>query len=767
MSHASCNCCPSGSVVNGELDLGLVPDSSAAATVNTAILNYYFANAASNDRPLFLPGKRYYINDEIVVPQLNGAMVLLGVGGLTMAYTQSAGAPRWAANTILTWVGLKRGQMGGEAKAMFRVNGAMCKMQGISLEGAEVLTGGVNNYPVGDDRVAYGIVIQHPDNPGDHSGKSMYRDLAFRFMNTGIYISYDTQETHADENHFSNLHFDSVANPFLIDNFQSISNYFEHIIVYANVEQGLFTATNVFDIRRAGKIVINNMTVNAAGGTVFRIGATPKAPNENEPWFRRGAGTLAVAGLYADSGTVTQGHTLDRPFKLIDMESPTVEANIEILGTLAFNTTYTHLERAAVNPRTVRITLNTDPVATLLLHARRINLPASLDVINNPTEGVSFNDGTGELEATVNISGGNNTVADLVAVLNGEGNNPANNAITRTDYRAEVGDNPTATIDGNTASTAIELVQLDEPLIVTRGTDSLLQLNVRSLDAVNAAKYPRLALQPLYSQPAFTGVHGVPTFMQPDYMPNIAPSDAIVAARAAALIWLESRNASDLAVNMDGDVTQWNDLSSNGNHVIPPGSGNRPAYHHNLINHRAAVHFDSATADDYLVNTTTTSFDGLTDFTIYVVYLPNSLSTNPQTLVSNSRIPSDLSWRLNTNADGEVELHCSTNGTTDSVSTGVAGLLLNSPNLIIVSRDSAAGVVTTIINGEMTKQSGLVTGMLATPAGADFHVSGFYNTSTTSVVQRIRGAVAALVILPTAAYDEVVADYLRAVYGVN
>ncbi len=114
-------------VVNGEVDLGLVPNSAIAATANTAILNRYFANAVTNYKPLFLPGKRYYIDDEIFVPPLNGAMVLLGAGGLTMAYTQAAGASRWAANTILTWVGPTRAE--DDTKAMFRVEGALCKMQ--------------------------------------------------------------------------------------------------------------------------------------------------------------------------------------------------------------------------------------------------------------------------------------------------------------------------------------------------------------------------------------------------------------------------------------------------------------------------------------------------------------------------------------------------------------------------------------------------------------------------------------------------------------
>ncbi len=753
-------------VVNGEVDLGLVPNSAGAATANTAILNHYFANAVTNYKPLFLPGKRYYIDDEIFVPPLNGAMVLLGAGGLTMAYAQNVANPiRLAANTILTWVGDTRQQ--DPTKAMFRVEGAMCKMQGISLEGAKVPTGGIGGYPVADDRVAYGIVIQHFNKNQDHSGKSMYRDLAFRFMNTAIYIHYadEEAETHADENHFSNLYFDAVANPFLIDNFQSIANYFEHIIIYANVEAGHFTATNPFDIRRGGQIVINHMTVNAAGGTVFRIGDAPAAPHANEPWFRRGSGTLSVRDLYVDSATVSQGHTFDRPFRLIEMFSPTVAANIDIQGTLAFNTTYVQLERPAVNPRQVLVTLNTSPPATFYLWARGAYVPETLDINDSDIEGVSPDLSTRVLVVNVDITGGHNTVADLLNVLTGSGNNSANNAITKTLYRAELLSGGTATIfAGSTAITSVEIIELDEPLIVTQGTDSLLQLNLRSLDAVNAAKYPRLALQPLFSQSAYSGVHSVPTFMQPDYMPNYGPSQAILDARAASLIWLESRNATDLTIT-SGAVSAWNDLSGNGNHVGQGASGNRPKYHYNLINHRAAVHFDNPTVvDDHLENTGSADFNELEDFTIYIVYLPNNL-TNAQTLVSNSRFPTDLSWRLEVNTSGKVELHCS-DGMTDSVTTSDAALLLNSPNLIIASRDATAGAGTMRINGFLERYSGKVTGALATPT-ADFLVSGVRHASLGTIIRQIRGAVAALVIQETPDVDEDIVDYLRAVYGVN
>ncbi len=117
--------------------------------------------------------------------------------------------------------------------------------------------------------------------------------------------------------------------------------------------------------------------------------------------------------------------------------------------------------------------------------------------------------------------------------------------------------------------------------------------------------------------------------------------------------------------------------------------------------------------------------------------------------------------------DGTVRLQCSADGSfptgTPGLSTGVGGLLLNSPNLIIVSRDAMAGAVTTI-NGHLTKETGLLTGALFNPT-ADFHVSGYYNNP--NIVQQIRGAVAALVIQDAAAVDENIVDYLRAVYGVN
>ncbi len=162
-----------------------------------------------------------------------------------------------------------------------------------------------------------------------------------------------------------------------------------------------------------------------------------------------------------------------------------------------------------------------------------------------------------------------------------------------------------------------------------------------------------------------------------------------------------------------------------------------------------------------------TDFDGLGSFTIYIVYLPNNL-TNAQTLVSNAAFPNHMSLRLYVDTDGTVRLQCSADGSfptgTPGLSTGVGGLLLNSPNLIIVSRDATAGAVTTIINGHMTKETGLLTGALFNPT-ADFHVSGYFNNP--NVVQQIRGAVAALVIQETPDVDENIVDYLRAVYGVN
>lgn len=763
-----------GDSVNAETDLGLIPDDQSLSTsareavgvTNSAILNAYFTNAQTNYKRLFIPGKRYCIYDEISIPFMYGSMSIFGLGTMSGGLSQAIEATRTAAVSTFTWVGETLSE--DTDKAMFRVRAPWCKMEGIRLEGAYVPTGGIASFPDHEDRVAYMLYVQHPadseTNPvsiasGVHSGKSIYRDLAFVFGNVGIYISYVDVETHADEAMFSNIHMDIVETNIRINNLQSIGLYFEHIITYADREgsrtttNGSFAPNTVFDYRRGGGFLVNNVTVNGVGATFLKIGA-------GSPNFARGS-TVKVTHLYIDPASFSEGYNLDPDMDSMLINDVAVsgnEVNIEIDGWIGGSAIYSQLERPYYNAQTSSVTM-TNPTATFNLKARRPNMPTSLVIVDGASEGCSLSGTT--LTVTIDITGGNNTVNDLASVI--EEN--SSGVPVSGEYRVTDITNGSGVISVASTTFTLALTQLDAPYIRLRNVDSLAQLKIKNLDAVNAVKYQQIPVLPLKAEPEYAEIHDYPAFIEPRVMPEIVPSSAVQALIEGAIIWLDADDKDEILLN-SSMVETWYDQSSSGNDVTQSTADNRPAYFYNLINHRPGVQIRESGTHQYLTNTASTDFNGISDFTIYAVVNPTAIGAGAiSTIAGNFRNPNNYGFRLYIDENDLVEFQYSVDGTNVVTTTGRAGILKNTQNLIIFSRNGTTGTVTTIVNGVMYTETGLTTGALASPT-ADFVLSG-YLIDGTGLVQRFQGAIGLFGMTDSATRDDNLADYIRAKWGVN
>jgi hypothetical protein len=95
-------------------------------------------------------------------------------------------------------------------------------------------------------------------------------------------------------------------------------------------------------------------------------------------------------------------------------------------------------------------------------------------------------------------------------------------------------------------------------------------------------------------------------------------------------LWTDASNSSSLTIDINNNVSQWNDLSGNGRHISQATTTKRPAYVASALNSKPGLTFDGV--DDILVNTSAT---GVANCSIFSVLKVNSASTTNDQLFIN------------------------------------------------------------------------------------------------------------------------------------
>jgi hypothetical protein len=125
---------------------------------------------------------------------------------------------------------------------------------GMKFDGITIQRGQIPQPPGPAQRDgSVGLMIAGDANPG--TGKIYAPQLSILNFDTAIYASAIPHETHADQNFFGQLWVQNCWTVFRSDNFQSVGNYFQHLMVNGACD-------TVFDIRRGGDLVVDFLILN-------------------------------------------------------------------------------------------------------------------------------------------------------------------------------------------------------------------------------------------------------------------------------------------------------------------------------------------------------------------------------------------------------------------------------------------------------------------------------------------------------------------------
>src|SRR5689334_14409355 len=99
-----------------------------------------------------------------------------------------------------------------------------------------------------------------------------------------------------------------------------------------------------------------------------------------------------------------------------------------------------------------------------------------------------------------------------------------------------------------------------------------------------------------------------------------------VGSSATNVLWLKADAGTSTTVNF-GAVSQWDDMSGNGNHATQPTSSQQPLFTTSLINTMPALFFDNANSpnNDLLSIADANNLDNTSGLTILTVTRPISI----------------------------------------------------------------------------------------------------------------------------------------------
>lgn len=213
---------------------------------NGPILNAAFARVGQASRgefneEFYFPGGALVIKTPLVIPKKTG--IALRGNGITDARPESAfrnhsGGPA----SRLVYVGPPN-------KAAITYYGWGMRLDGITLQ-----RGQVPHPPAPSPRDgSVGLMIAGDVMPG--TGKLYAPQLAILGFDTAIYASARPKEVHADQLFFGQLWVQNCWTVFRSDNYQSVGNYFQQLMVNGFCD-------TVFDIRRGGDLVVDFLILN-------------------------------------------------------------------------------------------------------------------------------------------------------------------------------------------------------------------------------------------------------------------------------------------------------------------------------------------------------------------------------------------------------------------------------------------------------------------------------------------------------------------------
>jgi hypothetical protein len=215
---------------------------------NGPILNAAFARVGKAslgqfNEEFYLPGGAIVFKTPLVLPKKTG--ISIRGNGITIAlpegaYHNLAGGPA----TRLVYVG-------PADKPAISYYGMGLKLDGVTIQRGKYPT--PPSPPQRDGSIA--LAIAGDESPG--TGKIVAPQLSIFQFDTAILASARPNNTHADQNQFGFLWVQNCWTVFRSDNVQSVGNQFQLLMVGGSCD-------TVFDIRRGGDLVIDQLVLNNA-----------------------------------------------------------------------------------------------------------------------------------------------------------------------------------------------------------------------------------------------------------------------------------------------------------------------------------------------------------------------------------------------------------------------------------------------------------------------------------------------------------------------
>jgi hypothetical protein len=214
---------------------------------NGPILNAAFAKVGRSadgrlNEEFYFPGGAIVFKTPLVLPKKTG--ISIRGNGLSLALPENSYMPKGSGGPASRLV-----YIGPADKAAITYRGLGLKLDGITIQ-----RGPYPHPPAPAPRDgSIGLLISGDIGPG--TGKIHAPQLAIIQFDTAIYASRLPREDHADQNQFGFLWAIDCWTVFRSDNLQSVGNQFNFLMVNGWCE-------TVFDIRRGGDLVVNQMLLN-------------------------------------------------------------------------------------------------------------------------------------------------------------------------------------------------------------------------------------------------------------------------------------------------------------------------------------------------------------------------------------------------------------------------------------------------------------------------------------------------------------------------
>lgn len=235
---------PATAQINVVRDLGCKLDDfnfDNGPILNAAFARVGLASLDQLNEEFYVPGGALVFKTPLVLPKRTG--IAIRGNGITdarpeVAFRNHSGGPA----SRLVYVGPAN-------KAAMTYYGWGMKLDGITLQ-----RGQMPHPPAPAPRDgSVGLMIAGDKMPG--TGKLHAPQMAILGFDTAIYASARPTEEHADQLFFGQLWVQNCWTVFRSENFQSVGNYFQQLMVNGFVD-------TVFDIRRGGDLVVDFLLLN-------------------------------------------------------------------------------------------------------------------------------------------------------------------------------------------------------------------------------------------------------------------------------------------------------------------------------------------------------------------------------------------------------------------------------------------------------------------------------------------------------------------------